>query len=360
MYDCELLQAEINHINGEFVVSIRCAAHTLQLAIGDFLKKANLQNIISVCVQVVKKLRNPSILTLIKRAGLRKPVLHCTTRWDSTFKMINSLINLKQFCSDYQQAIPELKVSDEKWNQMAKLAKVLTPVHEASLNLQNEQLSMSDFFNIFTKCKLTLNKINSSYSTMFENCLEMRCTNIINSETMLACLYLDPRYQILLTCDQKNKAKAHICKIQNYINNVIQNSEDDDSDVNILQPEDNSCDDKDIYSSDNDLDDIDKLIFLKESELATEKTIPATKECFKNIVDKFDHIQRMNRRDDPKKYWQNSNQRELASIANILFAVPATQVSVERAFSTLKFILTDNRDNIGENILEDILILKLN
>lgn len=362
LYDNEFedLETEITRLNKEFIVSIRCAAHTLQLAIGDFLKKANLQNVITVSVCVVKKLRNPSILTIIKRAGLRKPVLHCPTRWDSTLKMISSLINLKTFCSEYQEAIPELKVSEENWSKMTKLVAVLTPAHEASLNLQNEQLTMSDFFNVLTKCKLAIKKINSSYSNIFGNCLEMRSVNVMNSDTMLACIYLDPRYQILLNIDQKNSAKAHICKIQNYIHDQEYSKQPNSFPSPPLSKED----DQTTNVSDNDennLDEMDELIFITEKELADVIQAPVPKQNFRTIVDNFDNIQRLNRREDPKKYWQNNEIfGELSEVANILFAVPATQVSVERAFSTLKFILADNRDGLSENVLEDILFIKLN
>ena len=44
----------------------------------------------------------------------------------------------------------------------------------------------------------------------------------------------------------------------------------------------------------------------------------------------------------------------------IVFPVPATQVTVERAFSTLKFVLSDKRANIEDMLLEDILLINLN
>lgn len=48
---------------------------------------------------------------------------------------------------------------------------------------------------------------------------------------------------------------------------------------------------------------------------------------------------------------------ELAAIIN---AVPPTQTSVERAFSTLGFVFDCRRTRISEEILEHILTIKLN
>lgn len=44
----------------------------------------------------------------------------------------------------------------------------------------------------------------------------------------------------------------------------------------------------------------------------------------------------------------------------IVLSVPATQVSVERLFSGLKYILFLLRTNINENILEDQLLVRAN
>lgn len=47
---------------------------------------------------------------------------------------------------------------------------------------------------------------------------------------------------------------------------------------------------------------------------------------------------------------------ELYQLASIVLAVPAMQVSVERAFSSLKFILAPQRSNISEDTLEDMTV----
>lgn len=50
----------------------------------------------------------------------------------------------------------------------------------------------------------------------------------------------------------------------------------------------------------------------------------------------------------------------LYALAKIVLAVPGTQVSVERLFSQLKFILNDNRANLSSTVLNNILLLKSN
>jgi len=68
-----------------------------------------------------------------------------------------------------------------------------------------------------------------------------------------------------------------------------------------------------------------------------------------------------------RSYWANekedSSSRTLPvirSLNNIIFAIPATQVTVERLFSHLHYIFSDLRCSIASKILDDILICRLN
>jgi len=50
----------------------------------------------------------------------------------------------------------------------------------------------------------------------------------------------------------------------------------------------------------------------------------------------------------------------LYQLAKVIHCVPATQVSVERAFSALKLVLSDLRCNLSPISLKQIMFLKLN
>lgn len=61
-------------------------------------------------------------------------------------------------------------------------------------------------------------------------------------------------------------------------------------------------------------------------------------------------------------YWEDNKYvfPFLAKLAAIVHGVPATEVSVERAFSALKLILDDLRCNLSDENLKKILFVKLN
>ena len=50
----------------------------------------------------------------------------------------------------------------------------------------------------------------------------------------------------------------------------------------------------------------------------------------------------------------------LFTTAKILSAMPVTQVSVERLFSSMKFILSDHRASMKQDLLDAILFLRAN
>ena len=50
----------------------------------------------------------------------------------------------------------------------------------------------------------------------------------------------------------------------------------------------------------------------------------------------------------------------LQTTAKILSAMPVTQVSVERLFSSMKFILSDQRSSTKQDLLEALLLLRVN
>lgn len=59
------------------------------------------------------------------------------------------------------------------------------------------------------------------------------------------------------------------------------------------------------------------------------------------------------------EYWSKCN-NSLSKIAEIILAVPSTQVSVERICSSLKYILSDQRNRFSALNVEHILMVKSN
>lgn len=61
-------------------------------------------------------------------------------------------------------------------------------------------------------------------------------------------------------------------------------------------------------------------------------------------------------------YWKQrryTNPR-IYRLAREIFAIPSTQVTVERLFSQLKFVMQDNRMRLSDQSVKDLMLLKMN
>ncbi|CAG5093118.1 Protein of unknown function [Cotesia congregata] len=96
------------------LVNIRCAAHTLQLAVQAAINKSNLQKSLSKARNAAKIFRVDSTINEIRRlrSTASKPVLDLPTRWSSTYDMLFSLLKLE----DFKSYVPPLRFSNRSGN----------------------------------------------------------------------------------------------------------------------------------------------------------------------------------------------------------------------------------------------------
>lgn len=65
---------------------------------------------------------------------------------------------------------------------------------------------------------------------------------------------------------------------------------------------------------------------------------------------------------DILRYWMAEQVRnpQMFRLAMVVYSAPSTQVSVERGFSALKLILTDHRQRLSDERIQELMVLKLN
>lgn len=73
-------------------------------------------------------------------------------------------------------------------------------------------------------------------------------------------------------------------------------------------------------------------------------------------------VVRLDKNENLFNYWfaKKNKNRELFSLFCVTNAVPMTQVSVERLFSSLKFIFSCLRSNLSPEMVQNILIIRCN
>lgn len=74
-----------------FLFQLHCAAHTLNLSLGDVLGMDDIALFLTTCRKLVKHLRRPTIVKLLQKKGLNLARIDCETRWNSVYDMVGVL-----------------------------------------------------------------------------------------------------------------------------------------------------------------------------------------------------------------------------------------------------------------------------
>ncbi|XP_025267865.1 uncharacterized protein LOC112639123 [Camponotus floridanus] len=184
---------------------------------------------------------------------------------------------------------------------------------------------------------------------------------LINNDILLSAVYLDPRYKVLLSNTQLERAKIHLKHLWAKIISLNRNDNSmNESNENFNGSSSNSSETASTH------DEFENLLKLKERQQNLTKTYSSRESDLYRIETELERYnieqKRLNRKINVLQFWneKKQNQSELYKLATTVLAVSATQVSVERLFSGLKFILSPLRTNIGENILENQLLVRAN
>ncbi|XP_055634637.1 uncharacterized protein LOC129774737 [Toxorhynchites rutilus septentrionalis] len=165
-------------------------------------------------------------------------------------------------------------------------------------------------------------------------------------------LYLEPRLNFVNSAIFNGKEKEliqgfitetwnHICRLNN--------------------TDDNAASSTTTSSSSDAMDESDGYITeLFGGSIAAE--IDTNQSAFKLQLKALDIEPRQKHNFDVWKHWikRKSSHPELYAVAKVVFATPSSQVSVERAFSALALVLSNQRTCLKEETLANIMIIKLN
>lgn len=296
------------------------------------------------------------------------PILDCNTRWHSTFDMLNRTISLKSFIQNMSGNDLKFKkycLNNFEWKQIETISEVLLPVKICTKKLQSEQLTLSDFYGAWITCKIQIQKITNSFAQKFIRNMNIREIHIMNNNAFISAIFMDPRYKITLTEEQSMTAINHLTNIWIHMKNLEKEHEElTMSDINTdnLSESEVSCNSK----SGDEIEEFLKSNYLNASSSQndlsnSQKSTISTR--IETLLKSY-HIEqnRIGNKTNILKFWKSMEtiHPELHELAKVVFSVPGTQVSVERLFSGLKYILSPYRTNIGSKNLEDQLLVRTN
>lgn len=361
---CRFFQEDNNLVKIEHQ---RCIAHLLQLAIKDFLNYNN--DIVALLERVrrlVKKLRTINYMNTLKELNKYLfPILDMVTRWGSTYKMLERILDLKVFVINHL-SIEDKKIFDltnNDWAEIEKLRTCLQPLFDLSIILQSEDLISPIFFRKWLLFKSKIIELNTSYSENLIYYLNSRESIFFENKIFLSGIFLDPVLKGKLTLKEKKTAIDYLRQLQIHLS-YFENKFKHENDIHLL-----TSDNYDQYEEEDAIKnfrkDLDLVEYSSDDFEMKEFAIESTKTPnykFKGILNSYLNYEKGLKGQTIIDFWLDNKVgfSELGRVALIIYGLPVTQVSVERNFSSLKFILSDLRYNLGEDLLNDILLIRLN
>ena len=96
----------------------------------------------------------------------------------------------------------------------------------------------------------------------------------------------------------------------------------------------------------------------RESEVVDYDALRLTE--IKQTLRHFNNCTRIEKSEDIFMWWNKHQHQDMKAIAEVALALPVTQVSVERTFSGLRYILDELRLGMKDDIIDAIMFLKCN
>lgn len=248
-----------------------------------------------------------------------------------------------------------------EWVELKTIIQVLNPIFVTMKKLQHAQLTLSEFYGIWVNLRLSLSKIQNQHTIAkeFYVAIQSRERVLLTNPVVLASLCLHPQYKVLLRGEEMQLGIQVLLQLWERMKNIEKRNEVDGST--------NSAQDK----SNNEDSELDLLLLEKQQDFVTnidditisnDERIQPVPLDLRLLITTFIKTVFTNNKLPILKFWENNKTRfsELYMLANVVNAIPATQVRVERDFSALSNLFGKLRTNLSDENLEHILLVKLN
>lgn len=260
-----------------------------------------------------------------------------------------------------EKDVKEFVLLDEKWSMLKEMKYVLGIAYEATVAMQNQQLTLSELYGIWTVMELHLKKcVQTKFKTDIAKQLEItvigRRDHLFDNPFMSSALYLDPRYhrQIMQNREKVEAAKQTLLNLWHRINDNSDVTHDD-------APNNTSTESTGSINLDFDPVAEMKKYFAGSNLLEIHPTNETND--IELVIDLYDP-EPMEFGDEMKvvDYWEKEKEKQpqLYKLASIVFSIPPCETQIERDFSRLDYVFNDRRCSLTEERLEDIMIINLN
>lgn len=238
---------------------------------------------------------------------------------------------------------------------LTEILHTLRVPYEVTIATQNASFTLSDFYGCWLKIERQLkkmvddpNSLSEFAQTLAEKIANRKAT-LLNNQAMICAVYLDPRFKFKLTANEIEIARTTLENLFERVKN---------SEGQTIEPE--SSGSEDSFEDECVGRGMQRTFHSRSKKKTTGINFNAIN--FKDLLDSYEKTERCHHKDSIFEFWLEvkDEHAELYLLACIIFAIPPSQATVERAFSILGYIYDPKRTNLAKNMLENILMINLN
>lgn len=328
-----------------------CFAHTLNLIPTNIIKED------TVVHEFCKKVKN--IVTYFKHSVIAadelraqsnlKLIQNVETRWNSTYDMLKRFIELADKISGIllKQPTSPVMLTATEMQAAKEFVELLKPFDEATKIVYGEHyLTGSKVIPIVNTLKNKLDMLIPStdigihFKCQLKHQFSKRFNNIEQVYPLVVSTIFDPRFKNIHFSDKI--AYAHsLNKITQMISTNIKESNEDKHE-NVQQ---------------NNLTEKDNFWVFHENLVQSKSTSKNFDFTMTDELKYYLNQPLMQINENPLKYWQANTHSELKEIALKYLSIIATSVPSERLFSRAGNIVTENRNRVTGDHLQQLLFL---
>ncbi|KAM4559372.1 zinc finger BED domain-containing protein 4 [Odontesthes bonariensis] len=343
---------------------IRCVAHTLQLAVNEgVLSQRSIADIVSSGRKIVGHFKHSPlaysrIQAIQEQFGMypKRFQQDVSTRWNSTFYMLQSLFDQKQtlaaYIADYD--LPAT-FTPYQWQIIENVLSLLAPFEQLTREISSAKASAADVIPSFAALTRLLKKevetdhgVKTMKTALLE-ALDRRFSQTDTEPLFYIASVLDPRYKDhYFDVDKKRRMREMVrAELDSLADGEVTYREGAVETKTIRTEAESAPSLSDMFDE-----------ILQENDPDPPRQTSATAQqldCYLSEV-------LIPRSDDPLTYWRTNRGRfpALARMARRYLAAPCTSTDSERLFSAASNVLNERRNRLTCDKAEKLLFVKKN
>lgn len=257
-------------------------------------------------------------------------------------------------------------LTESQWDVIEEVVTIMHSAYELMKKMQSASFTLSDFFVTWTLIKISMDKYKNQ-PNMLTDLSKQMIANMMEYEPrlfmnplLLCCVYLDPRVAcVLLRTDDQGQQRMVVAKSE--LTKVHQRLKNENNESTVPTSSNNH------FNRFTDLEAafVEYLDSFHPNSSSTDQY--STEEVSDMLaleaeLIEFEKEKRLHLKTNILEFWELKKKQypQLYPISQIIMAVPSSQTSIERCFSSFPIIYSNLRTSISPEVLQAVLLIRTN